>query len=476
MPPALVFHGTGSSVRRLSAGICGTVEFGVRPHAHSRIRSWDRSARGICRSAARRILCGPGRIGNSPARIAMVGLELTIALDRLLHLRLLLLERLRCRSGLGLGEKALLASVLQRGWSSGTVARRQGFTGWNHGKISGHHASPVKFFAARHSWSLASGAKTICGNGRDPLTDSLVHGGATQVGISASGAEWSVARKSPARSVVNIRDVGDVRNVRDVDLVEVRAVTPVPGVEPITRSDRQPSHGTESETDPDALAEAEERHIGGRPHRTIGRIHWTRPPDPGTAVDKPAAIVIRSPAPRLVRNPCPAPSRLPHPAAVRIKIFRAHVVPVGVTPGFGVADGAVAIVIPRVPAILRRGWFFLELSLVCRAAHDDHAALFQVSAALGSRNFRLALAHNHLRLAIRIDFHTINSVSLRRMNGDVGRVNFNVSFGALENRVVHQSACDLYLDLGARETGDGRQRVVAEPQDIRLVQLHFSPR
>src|SRR5229473_1219548 len=116
MPPALVFHGTGSSVRRLSAGICGTVEFGVRPHAHSRIRSWDRSARGICRSAARRILCGPGRIGNSPARIVMVGLDLTIALDRLLHLRLLLLERLRCRSGLGLGEKALLASVLQRGF------------------------------------------------------------------------------------------------------------------------------------------------------------------------------------------------------------------------------------------------------------------------------------------------------------------------------------------------------------------------
>ena len=145
------------------------------------------------------------------------------------------------------------------------------------------------------------------------------------------------------------------------------------------------------------------------------------------------------------------------------------------TPGLGVADSPVPIVIPGIPAILRRGLIFLVSSLLRGAAHNHHSAFLQVSAALRSGNFRLALAHDHLRLAFRIHFHAINSVFLRGVNGDVGGVNFDVSFAALENCVVNQSASDLYLDLGTRQTGDRSQRVVAKTQNIGMIELHFSP-
>src|SRR2546427_399496 len=144
----------------------------------------------ICSQTARRILAGPRRIRRSPAQIAVDRFELAIALDRLLHLRRLPVERLRCRSRLRLGEKALrLASALQRTYRSGTVAHRQGLARGNHRKISGHHAPTVKFFAAYGSRSLASSTKAICRNSRDTLADSLVHRGPTQVGITVSGAE-----------------------------------------------------------------------------------------------------------------------------------------------------------------------------------------------------------------------------------------------------------------------------------------------
>jgi len=67
----------------------------------------------ICGNTASRILAGNRRIRRSPGRRSINGLELAIALDRLLHSRRLPVKRLRCRSRLRLGEKALrLASAL----------------------------------------------------------------------------------------------------------------------------------------------------------------------------------------------------------------------------------------------------------------------------------------------------------------------------------------------------------------------------
>src|SRR4029077_8025148 len=174
------------------------------------------------------------------------------------------------------------ASALQRACGSGTVAHRQGFAGWHHGQISGHHAPVVKFFAAHDSWSLTSGAKTIYWNSRDPLTDSVVHGGPTQVGITVSGAKRGEAPEATAGPVVDI----DVRDVDHVNGVEAGAIAPVPRVEAVTRSDRQPAHRTESKTKSHAAAKAEERHIGGCPHRAVSRIAIDRtgPPHPGAVV------------------------------------------------------------------------------------------------------------------------------------------------------------------------------------------------
>jgi hypothetical protein len=101
--------------------------------------------RGIGRNVARRILAGPDCIHSSPAHIAVDRFELAIALDRLLHLRRLPVEWLRCRSRLGLGEEALrLASALQRTYRSGTIAYRQGLAGRNHRKISRHQPPTVE--------------------------------------------------------------------------------------------------------------------------------------------------------------------------------------------------------------------------------------------------------------------------------------------------------------------------------------------
>src|SRR6185437_2848770 len=73
----------------------------------------------------------------------------------------------------------------------------------------------------------------------------------------------------------------------------------------------------------EVIAPPKERHIGRRPNRVITPssidAHRARPPRPVSAVNEPAAVVIRRPSPRLIRLPRPAVVRLPDPLAIAIR-------------------------------------------------------------------------------------------------------------------------------------------------------------
>src|SRR5690348_16163159 len=115
--------------------------------------------------------------------------------------------------------------------------------------------------------------------------------------------------------VVHVRDIGDVGNVHHVD------AAPVPGMEVIPGSNRQPADVAESETEAEAAMEAEskERYVRRRPHGVVAGVHRSRPPAPGTAIKEPAAVVIRRPAPGLIRDPSPAVVGLPYPLAGAVR-------------------------------------------------------------------------------------------------------------------------------------------------------------
>lgn len=209
------------------------------------------------------------------------------------------------------------------------------------------------------------------------------------------------------------------------------APTSPPRMEEVTRSQRQPTNRTPSKTDTDSepATKSAERYIRWRPDRTIKRIpvRRTRPPSPAAIDIHPAAVVIRRPSPIIVRNPCPAPIRLVHPTpvairsparrlrwtphwtiirnlrprSVTIEVFRSHVIIVRVLPRFRIVDHVVAIRIPLIPVIPCRGVANLVLRIGARTLNRDELSLRHARAALRSRNFNLALAHQHFRMIVR---------------------------------------------------------------------------
>src|ERR1039457_5571172 len=150
--------------------------------------------------------------------------------------------------------------------------------------------------------------------------------------------------------------------IAEPDRVEAStAPTAPPGVEMVTRSQREPANSAPaSEAESEATTPAEERNISRRPDRTVERVSVSRtgPPTPSAVDLHPTPVVIRSPAPVVRRNPGPSPiwfvdpatiavrspaGRLvwpPHltvigyfrPGAMAIEIFGPDVIVVGVTP------------------------------------------------------------------------------------------------------------------------------------------------
>src|SRR5215467_5461207 len=131
-------------------------------------------------------------------------------------------------------------------------------------------------------------------------------------------------------------------------------------------------------------------------------VHRSRPPAPGAAVIKPAAIVIRCPAPRLIRYPGPAVIWLPHPSSrliwgprgflirlphiaiarnvnpmsVSIQIVRAGVIAIRMSPARGIADHIVTIFVPAIPIIVFGGAADSIFRLVSAADNNHFARLY----------------------------------------------------------------------------------------------------
>ena len=126
-------------------------------------------------------------------------------------------------------------------------------------------------------------------------------------------------------TVVDVVDVGYVRNVSDVDVAHIghvdlpqiyRAVV-IPGIERLARTERKPRCHT---SNPNAYGEptsADKGHEG----RTVNRCDpdWSWQPAPPRPNLYPAAVVEGSKSPRRVVNPRPAPRLNPNPTAIAIR-------------------------------------------------------------------------------------------------------------------------------------------------------------
>src|SRR6266436_6664930 len=84
----------------------------------------------------------------------------------------------------------------------------------------------------------------------------------------------------------------------DIGLAEAPAIPPLPRMETVTRSQRQPADRAPAiaESVSETPAVTEERNISRRPDRAIKRVrvNRTRPPGPRVVIHHPATVVIRS--------------------------------------------------------------------------------------------------------------------------------------------------------------------------------------
>jgi len=289
------------------------------------------------------------------------------------------------------------------------------------------------------------------------------------------------------------------------------AVSAVPGMIEISRSDREPANASEaearsksksksdSESESDVWPKPEERNVSRRPHWVISRIPEYRPgpPAPATAIHEPPSVVIRSPSPRFVRYPRPSVVRLVSPpsvtirnpvwsrrghpnvsvirhvlpVAVSIQILRSNVVPIGVLPAHRLIDVAIAVAVPLIPLIAYRSVAGLILRIV-RPSNCNHLAGRNARAALLRADIGLAAHHNHASIRIRADLHSEDAIA-GGMHRHIGSVDFRLRFAAGYHAQVHHSQPQLHLDMFARKVHNFGVSVLVHAQNVCEVQFHL---
>ncbi len=162
--------------------------------------------------------------------------------------------------------------------------------------------------------------------------------------------------------------------------------------------------------------------------------------------------------------------------SVGIELFGTDVVAVGVAPALGVVDHVVPVFIKPVPVVSIGSITDLVLRVLSRAPHRDHFALLDFRAALRSRDIRLAVARNDAGLVVAEGLNAETAILVIGMDGDVGRINLRLRLAVFEDRVIDDALTHLYLDLRPRKRGDVGLRVVAQPQDVGVIELHLGTR
>jgi hypothetical protein len=114
-----------------------------------------------------------------------------------------------------------------------------------------------------------------------------------------------------------------------------------------------------------------------------------------------------------------------------------------------IANGVVAIAVPAIKIISRRGIGNFVLRVVARAAHHDRLTAPYVRAALGSRDVYVTSANQDFSLIVRVNRDPEAGIAPARMNGKIRSIDFDVRFAIFQYRVVGESAGELNLNLGA---------------------------
>ncbi len=160
------------------------------------------------------------------------------------------------------------------------------------------------------------------------------------------------------------------------------------------------------------------------------------------------------------------------PAAVAVKVVRAGVVSVCVSPAPGVRNVVVALAVPIVPLITPGRLHDLVLGVV-RALDLNEVSLFNGRVALRCRDFSLAIADGHFRFRRRVDLDSIMPFA-QWVNGYIRGVNFHLGFRSLEDGETNCPLRHLDLNVSAGKIRELRLGALVNPQDVRAVEFNFS--
>src|SRR5438270_5760573 len=148
-------------------------------------------------------------------------------------------------------EEALRTAITNCRRRRGASARRQARVSWHHGKVPRHHARAPQLLRSGAHGANSARTKMAGIHGRHGVANPPV-AEVRHVGVAHSAMQ----RSNPSIVV----DVGDV-DIGDVHDTKASPVSTPPGMEPVTRSEREPAEAApsaEADVEPKAPAPSPE--------------------------------------------------------------------------------------------------------------------------------------------------------------------------------------------------------------------------
>jgi hypothetical protein len=136
----------------------------------------------------------------------------------------------------------------------------------------------------------------------------------------------------------------------------------------------------------------------------------------------------------------------------------------------------VAIGVPLVPVVARRRFANLVLRLLGRALNSNELALANARSALRSGNFYFAFADEYFSMIVARNQNSKTGIALLGTNRNVRSVDLRIRIAIAEHGIVRHSACQLNLNLRARQLREVGLGMFRKTKGVRIVKLKLCAR
>jgi len=201
----------------------------------------------------------------------------------------------------------------------------------------------------------------------------------------------------------------------------------------------------------------------------------TKPMSSRNTAPKPIGRRDKEPNPPIPMGPKPIRSPALGPMPVGVKVLRSSVVRAGAVNAFGIADQVIAVIVPLVPIVAIAAIFNFKLRVGAAATNDDHLALAHLLATRRCGKLPPRLCEPSLPFHRGKSPQCGNLRPLWRTNGQVRGVYFGTDLAGLKSGIRGRALAHLDLNFFFRKAGNIRLRASVEAQNVREIELHFSP-